>query len=375
VNRAVSAKRIVREYAWELGIDGIRSCDAEPLTETRQAFESAIRLGLIPEAVAPRPDTLLRLTTPERHLKRARSVLSAFQYYHKNGDRRADPSRGAIAAYTTANHYLDLKLKLQMLAGFMVKEFGCRTKVFSCYVTLAEKPLARKAGIGFYGKHGVIITPAYGSYVVLGEILTDLDLEPDQPGELECGECTLCMDACPTGAITSPYMLDRGRCIQYLSERSCIIPSDVRDVWANRLYGCSTCQEVCPHNARLSPTDRVVVFGRVGDSLPISEVLGMDDPAFRKRFCNNQIGMRELAAIKRNAVIAAGNSGIGSFMPALATLARDPDPMIRQHSLWALAKIGGGQVRSLLARALATEPEAAVQSEIKTLLDGLNPVA
>jgi epoxyqueuosine reductase len=370
VNRAASAKHMIREYAWDLGIDGIGSCDAEPLMETREAFESAVGQGLIPEESVPHPETIIRLTTPRKHLKGARSILSAFHYYHRDEARPADPSRGVIAAYTRANHYLDLKLKLKMLAGFMEKEFGCRTRVFSCYVTLAEKPLAGKAGIGFYGKHGVIITPAHGSYVVLGELLTDLDLEPDQPRELSCGPCTRCMDACPTGAITSPYMLDRSRCIQYLSERRGTIPLSVRDLWANRLYGCSTCQDVCPHNAGLSPTPREVIFGWVGDSIAIREILDMDDVDFRTRFRNNQIGMRDLGAIRRNAVIAAGNSRMDSFMPALRKLARDPDPMIRQHSLWAVAKIGGPAVRGLLEKALGVEPDPLVRRDIKSLLDG-----
>jgi len=375
VNRAAAAKGIIREYAWDLGIDGIGSCDAEPLAETREAFESAIREGLIPRASAPHRRTIEKLTTPRKHLKGARSILSAFEYYHKGGNLEADASWGVIAGYTSANHYMDLKVKLERLASFMVREFGCRTKVFSCYVTLAEKPLAAKAGTGFYGKHGVIITPAYGSYVVLGELLADVDLEPDKPSRLECGECTECMEACPTGAITAPYRLDRTRCIQYISERRGVIPREVRDVWGNRLYGCSTCQEVCPFNRGLTPTPREVIFGRVGNSIPLGEILAMDDPGFHRRFANNQIGMREPAVIRRNAIVAAGNSCLDSFVPALTRLAGHPDPMIRQHSLWALAKIRGPGVRSLLERSLAEDPDRLVRDEIKSLLDGLSRFA
>jgi len=375
VNRAASDKHMIREYARDLGIDGIGSCDAEPLIETREAFESAVRQGLIPEESAPHPETIVRLTTPRRHLKGARSILTAFEYYHKGGNRGEDPARGVIAAYTRANHYLDLRSRLQMLAGFMEKEFTCKTKVFSCYVTLAEKPLAVKAGIGFYGKHGVVITPAHGSFVVLGELLTDLELEPDQPMDLSCGSCTLCMDACPTGAITSPYMLDRGRCIQYLSGRRGTIPMSVRDLWANRLYGCTTCQDVCPHNKGLQPTSREVAFGRVGDSMSIREVMDMDDAGFRARFSNNQIGMRDLGTIRRNAVIAAGNSRLDSFTPALRKLTGDPDPMIRQHSFWAVAKIGGPGARGLLTSSLEVESDPLVRRDIKSLLDEMDRFA
>jgi epoxyqueuosine reductase len=375
VSTAASAKKVIREYAWDLGIDGIGTCDAEPLTDTREVFESAIRQGLIPKESAPRPDTVIRLTTPEKHLRAARSVISAFEYYNNTESPQVDPRQGTISPYTRANHYLDLKLRLRMLAGFMEKEFACRTKVFSCYVALAEKPLARKAGIGFYGKHGVIITPAHGSLVVLAELITDLELEPDEPLGLSCGSCTRCMDACPTGAITAPYMLDRGRCIQHLSERRGVVPLPIRETWSNRIYGCSTCQDVCPRNERLSPTSRKVIFGHVGDSLPIQDILEMDDIAFHVRFRNNQIDMREPNAIRRNAVIAAGNSRLGSFLPALRKLARDSDPILRRHSLWAIAKIAGGKAKDMLEKASRGEQDPGVAGEIKCLLDGLGDFA
>jgi epoxyqueuosine reductase len=353
---AASAKRITKEYAWDLGIDGLGICDAEPLAQTRDAYEAAVAEGLIPQDSAPRPSTIIRLTTPEMHLKRARSVVSAFQYYYAGEVDPGDLSRAVIAPYTRSNFYLDLKLKLQRLAAFMQAEFGCRTKVFSCYVTLAEKPLAAKAGIGFYGKHGVIITPEYGSFVVLGEIITDLALDRDGPLGLSCGACTRCMDECPTGAITEPYMIDRNRCIQYLSERRGVIPHDIREAWRNRLYGCSTCQDVCPHNSGLSPTSRQVMLGLVGNSVSIRTIMDMDEAAFRTRF-------------RRNAVIAAGNSESDSFLPRLKKLAVDRDPMIRLHSLWAISRIAGKPARRLLDKALKAETDPQVVGEIKSLLD------
>jgi epoxyqueuosine reductase len=372
---AASAKQIIRECAWNLGIDGLASCDAGPLEEAREAYEAAIRAGLIPEDSAPHPSTVVRMTTPTEHLKGARSVISAFECYKGGDTAPADRSRGVISAYTRANYYLDLKLRLKMLADFMEREFGCRTKVFSCYVTLAEKPLAAKTGVGFYGKHGVIITPTHGSYVVLGELITDLDLEPDAPSGRSCGPCTRCIDECPTGAITEPYVLDRKRCIQYLSERNGVIPWDVREAWSNRLYGCSICQDVCPHNTGPPATSREVIFGRVGASLPIQVVMDMDEDSFSARFRNNQIGMRDRNAIRRNAVIAAGNSGLDLFLPLLNELARDGDPMIRLHSLWAMAKIAGRQATGSLERALKAETDPVVLGEIKSLLDGLGGFA
>jgi epoxyqueuosine reductase len=367
---AGSAKQLIRERAWDLGIDGLGFCDGEPLRETREAYEAAIQAGLIPEDSAPHPSTVVRLTTPGKHLSKARSILSAFQYYHEAEEEPLDASRAEIAPYTRSDYYLDLKVKLMKLAGFMAREFGCRTKVFSCYVTLAEKPLAAKAGTGFYGKHGVIISPGHGSYIVLGEIITDMALHPDGPLQLGCGDCTRCIEACPTGAIVAPYLLDRNRCIQHLSERRGIIPHEIREVWSNRLYGCTTCQDVCPYNQGLRPTSRKVIFGRVGSSVPLRAMLDMDAAGFQAKFLNNQIGMREPNAIKRNAIIAAGNSGLDSLLPPLRALTEDPDPMIRLHSLWAVARLAGSRARTLLQKALRSETEPQVLDEIKSLLDG-----
>jgi epoxyqueuosine reductase len=367
----VSAKSLIQEIAWDLGIDGIGICDAQPLSGTREAFEDAVREGLIPEESAPRPNTITRLTAPRRHLQTAKSVISAFEYYHTGAGPCNEPSHGAVAPYTRANYYLDLKLRLKRLGGFMESEFMCRTKAFSCYVTLAEKPLAQKAGIGFYGKNGVIITPTYGSFVVLGEIVTNLELEPDDPLGEDCGTCEKCIEACPTGAITSPGKINRSKCIQYLSERRGTIPRAIREIWSNRLYGCSTCQEVCPRNSGLSPSRRQVSWGRVGDCIPLEEVIKMDGDGFQKRFANNQIGMRETNAIRRNAVVAAGNSGLETFLPTLTECACEPDPMMRQHSLWAIARILGQASRNILARALAVERDPQVWAETKSLLDAL----
>ena len=360
----------IRKRAAELGIDGIGICDAGPLAETRTSIEAAVERGLIPPEEAPGDRALARMSTPTLHLKSARSIISAYEAYP--ADRPADPGRlhGIIAPYTRANYYKDLKIRLQELSAFMKEQFGCRTKAFSCYVTLAEKPVARKSGLGFYGKNGVIITRRHGSCVVLGEILTDLELDPDPPLETDCGSCRICMDACPTGAIPEPHRLNRNRCIQFLSGRRRNVPLDVRELWQDRLYGCSTCQDVCPHNLDRAPVCRDVPHGSVGGSIAIDDALTMDDAQFEKRFEDNQIGTREPAIFRRNAILAAAHSGAGALLSPVIALTRDPDPMIRQHALWAVWKMQGPASHRLLETALATEKEMDIVTEVKTLLDG-----
>jgi epoxyqueuosine reductase len=372
--QASDPESTIKDVAGEIGIDGIGFCDAGPLDDTRKAYAAAIDRGFIPAGSVPRNSTLVKFTTPARHLKGARSVISAYQSYFTGEPPSADPERGTVAAYTQSNHYEDLRRRLKQLAEFMEKDFGCRTKAFSCYVTLAEKPLARRAGLGFYGKNGVIVTPEHGSYVVLGEIITDLELRPDEMLDTTCGDCNLCMEACPTGAIRSPYFVDRNLCIQHLCEWTGAIPAEIREHWANRLYGCTDCQDVCPYNSGISPANRNVTHGAVGSSAALAEILCISDQEFSERFGNNQIGMRERNAIRRNALIAAGNSGSDTLLPLVSTCMTDDDPVIRLHSLWAISRIKGSSAGPLIEEAMRFEKDPEVLTNIKTLLDGFGRV-
>jgi len=370
----LNPKAVIHERASDSNIDGIGFCDSAPLEDVRAGIAEAIRRGYIPTDIAPTQATVARFTTPTRHLRGARSVVSAYQTYNttESGEpHREDPLVGTIARYTTSNYYEDLRTRLRGLAADVEKEFGCRTKAFSCYVTLAEKPLARKAGLGFYGKHGIIVTPSHGSLVVLGEILTDLDIEPDKPLDMDCGACTRCMEACPTGALRAPYVIDRNLCIQAHCGRRTVVPLALRGLWGNRLYGCTDCQDVCPYNKRAAATTRTVAHGHVGASVSLSEVLLIGDAEFSRRFGGNQIGMRERNVIRRNAIIAAGNSRSLFFDEALSACARDDDPIVRQHALWAVWRIKGEAARHTLSDALSREAEPAIADEIKSLLDGI----
>jgi epoxyqueuosine reductase len=361
---------LIKKRAAELGIDGIGICGAGPLEETGVSIREAVRTGLIPPDEAPGERALARMATPTLHLKSARSIISAYQAYPARRPTGIGPMHGVIAPYTRANYYGDLKTRLQGLSAFIGERFGAKTKAFSCYVTLAEKPLARKAGLGFYGKNGVIITPRHGSCVVLGEILTDLELDPDPPLETGCGDCRICMDACPSGAIPEPHRLNRDRCIQFLSGRRRTVPLDIREMWEDRLYGCSTCQDVCPHNMDRIPVEREVALGRVGETLAIEDALTMDDGRFEARFRDNQIGRREPAILKRNAILAAAHSGAEDLLAPIVGLTRDPDSMIRRHALWAAWKMLGPASAAVLRMALAAERDPGIVAEIKTLLDG-----
>ncbi len=363
------AKKRIREIAAAEGIHGTGFTGAAPLTETRGHLEEAIAAGHIPAGSVPGGKTIQRLVDPASRLKTAASVVTAYLSYHTGEAPPAVPGLGTIAPYTRANYYGALKSRLVQVAAAIQKEFGAISRVSSNYVTLAEKPLAARSGLGFYGKNGIIITPRHGSYVVLGEIVTDLEIEPDPPLETNCGECDACMKACPTGAIEKPGRVNRGRCIQYIGERRGTVPHRIREAWDNRFYGCSTCQDVCPFNRGIPAAAPECPPAQVGAHIPLEEAMCMTDRDFARRFDGNQIGMRERNVLRRNAVIAAGASGATALGRPVEACLDDPDPMLRGHAAWALARLGVPAAAQRLERALRSEWDPDVRNEAQRALD------
>jgi epoxyqueuosine reductase len=364
-------KTRIRELAAAAGVHGVGFTSAAPLDKARGHFARAIESGYIPAGSVPGGKRLNRLLSPESRLADAKSVITACLSYHTGEGTTDDPRLGAIAPYTRANFYDDLESRLKDVARSIHAELGAVCRTSSNYVSLAEKPLAARSGLGFYGKNGIIITPTHGSYVVIGEIVTDLALKPDLPLEMDCGACDACVKACPTGAIKEPGYVDRRICIQYISERRGTVPHSIREVWQNRLYGCSTCQDVCPFNRDIPASAHPTSRGNIGSYLALSAVIKLNEKSFEARFSGNQVGMRERNAIRRNAIIAAGNSKAEEMVDLLVHYLNDLDPMIRRHAVWAYAKLAGAGARQTLERTLAREWEPGVKEEAKRVLDGL----
>ncbi|MBI5882084.1 MAG: tRNA epoxyqueuosine(34) reductase QueG [Elusimicrobia bacterium] len=350
------SKESVREAAAECGIDIVGFAPASPLD--RQTRD------------------LAAFCDPASVLASAASVVCAAQCYLK--DEPDDLSRpgephGLIAPYTRRNHYKDLRERLKKLAVLLADkaEAKPKSKCSSCG-PLAEKPLARGSGVGWYGKHGIIITEGFGSWVVLGEMVTELEFEPDPEIPGGCGDCDACVRACPTGAITSPGCLDRSKCFQHLTNSASPMPRDWRKLWGRRLYGCATCQEVCPKNAGVKPSGRTVETGVVGPSIPLLPLLTMTEAEYRTRYSGNQIAARwvRFDAIRRNACLSLGNSQDPAAIPALTDALRcDPSALIRGHAAWALGKIGGARSKSALEKQRPAEIDAQAAGEISSALE------
>ena len=240
--------------------------------------------------------------------------------------------------------------RLRALQAWLGDELG-RPIAGKAYVDtgpLLERDLARRAGLGWFGKNTNLINPSLGSFVFLGALLVDLVLEPDAPFEADrCGTCTRCLDACPTDAFAAPRVLDATRCISYLTiELKGDIPEPLREPIGDRLYGCDICQDVCPWNLRFSTplaeespyAPRDVLKDKDPRALA-RDLIGMSKEEFAAAFEHSPMKRARLPGLKRNAAVVLGNVGTHDDIPLLAGALADPEPLVREHAAWALTPL------------------------------------
>lgn len=372
----------IKELGEEIGLDIVRITNTESFPETEKHIIESIEKGYTPENdyyafknITEKPNNInlnkiSKRCNPKSILKKAKSIISVAQGYlieEIEDVQNENQPLGKIAKYDIGNFYYDVKLKLKKIVDFINQEtdFKYKSKNKSCYVSLTEKPIAQRAGVGWYGKNGIIITERFGSWVVLGEIITELELETDESLQRDCGDCTICIDSCPTKAIVSPYVIDRTKCLQFISERVMKIPLAFREKWEDRLYGCTTCQEVCPQNRKVKPKKYKPEYGYIGSRIPLIPLLQITEEEFQNYFAYNQIAMRPREAIKRNAALALGNIGDSrAVVPLIKVLQEDDNSIVRGHTAWALGKIRGKKAKIALEKALKIEKDKEVREEI-----------
>jgi epoxyqueuosine reductase len=303
----------VRRLAREVGFHKVGVARAEPLAEERARLEEWLRRGYNAGMAWMGRDPGRR-TDPSQLLPGARSiVVVALNYYtpHEHAD---DPARGKISRYAWGDDYHDVlteKLR-ELLARVQELAPGTRGKVCVDAQPAMDKAWAVRAGLGWIGKHTNLITRDYGSWVFLGELILDLELEPDAARvEDHCGTCTLCLEACPTGAIVEPYVVDSARCISYatIELRDAELPAHVSDHLDGWLYGCDVCQDVCPWNKFEKPTDESRFEPRPGNINPsLEEVASLTHEAYVERFRRSPVKRAKLSGLQRNARSVLANN-------------------------------------------------------------------
>ncbi|HMP95289.1 MAG TPA: tRNA epoxyqueuosine(34) reductase QueG [Kiritimatiellia bacterium] len=301
-----------------------------------------------------------RRADPSRVLPNAASmVVVALSYFMEEPDPSwwNDPMRGRIARYAWAPDYHDRMIPMLRSLGEAIQArcggpLGMRWYVDTGPVL--EREHAERAGLGFIGKHTLLIAPRYGSYLLLGEILLDRFLPPynEEPPESSagtCGSCRRCQDICPTHAFPAPYILDSNRCISYLTiEHKGVIPEALRPLMGSWIYGCDECQSICPWVKKFSRPPRAGAYARLDPEIaapPLEELLQLDARAFNAKFKGYPMIRSRRRRVLRNAAIALGNSGREEAIPMLENACRDPEPLIAEHARWALTRLRDGAIQ------------------------------
>ena len=350
---------------------------ADPRRATPDA-RSVIALAF-PHAIFPSPSDEPQFPFPARgggpgppaHASRA-SVRS------ERLRRSGGGPQGRIAAYALGRDYHEVLLERMQPLVAMLRERGHVAKTYVDHGWMLDRAAAARAGLGWLGKNTNLLIPGVGSYVLLAEIVTSAELEPDQPLKKTCGSCDACMRVCPTGALVEPGVLDNRRCISFWTiEHRGVIPLDIRPLIGDWIFGCDLCQEICPVNAKpASPdTPALEAFGPMIEARPrLEQLLALDDDAFRARFRNSAVWRTRRSGLLRNVCIALGNIADRDSVAALSIALNDGEPLVRGHAAWALGRLGGTAARAHLELALRRETDAWVRDECAQALQSCGPL-
>ncbi len=366
------------DRARDLGFDLVGVTSAYPVPGAA-AYRGWIERGFHAEmGYMARPDRAARRADPGLIIPHTRSLICVgLNYYPGEGPevQMCDPARGRISNYAWGVDYHTLMLpRLEALSEFIVAEAAraekgpVNTRAYVDTGPVLERAYAAQTGLGFIGKNTSLIHPRRGATFFLGEILLDVALQPSGGTVgVDCGVCQRCLDACPTGALTAPYQLDARRCISYLTiEHKGSIPTPLRSLMGNWIYGCDVCLSVCPWQ-RFAQTTAVEAFraDSVDRSAPLLlDVMRMDEEAFRCRYAGTPIRRIGRARLLRNAAVALGNWGDEAAVDPLIAALVDAEPLVRGHAAWALGRIGGRIAHRALQDALSREIDNYAQREI-----------
>lgn len=379
INIATSAdwdrlKQEIVSEAPRLGIDSIGFTTADPFTDLKNVLIDRRDKGYLSGFEEPDID---KRVNPELLFKEPRSIISIAVAYPTKlvNPPRSEPGayRGLLSrtAWGTDYHHV-LRERLARLEGFIKERVnGARVENMVDTGALVDRSVAERAGVGFIGKNCSVITPEWGSWVYLGEMITNIPFAPDTPALNQCGECTKCLDACPTGAFAGPGVLNASRCISFVTQTKGTVEDELMKKIGNRLYGCDTCQSVCPYNRgkhwthqeELQPDPELV-------KPLLVPLLSMSNREYKQVYGNNSSSWRGKKPIQRNAIIGLGNFKDRSAVPVLSKLLRDDErPEIRATAAWALGKIGDDDALIAIEVALIREQENIVLESLERARD------
>lgn len=336
--------RELREESLRLGFDAVGVARAARLDRDAAAFEAWLRRDYH-ATMAWMARSPGRRSEPETLLAGCKSVIVAAMSYWPGEALAAVPEgRARVALYARGRDYHKvLRGRLRALAAWLDARTGLASRSFVDTGPVLERAWAERAGIGWIGKNANLISREKGSWLLLGEVLTQADIEPDAGPHADfCGTCTACIEACPTGAIVEPGVVDANRCVSHWTiEHRGEIPEEHRRGIGDWIFGCDDCQTVCPWNQHFAAVDEADRFGRRDDlrGLDPEAILAMDEPTFRARYSGTSLMRAKWEGMRRNACVVLANRGDAGARAALERAADDPDPVVRSHATWGVARL------------------------------------
>jgi epoxyqueuosine reductase len=306
------------------------------------------------------------------------SILSVGVAYWGSDDGKPEDGvpRGRISRYARGVDYHQVLQERMRALHAAIEEMAGQTvaaRFLTDHARIVDRAVAARAGLGWYGKNACIIVPGHGSWVMLGELLLELDLEPDAPLDKDCGRCGICLDRCPTGAIVAPYTIHTPSCISFQTiEQRGAIPRELRPRLGDWVFGCDVCQEVCPYTrAAAEEPDPAFLPRHLDNAYPsLHRLLEMSSRTFRELYRGTAVMRARRAGLARNAAVALGNIGTEDDVPPLARTALGHDlALVRGHAAWALGRIGGGAAIRALRHAWERERDEEARVEITLALE------
>ncbi|PKB70509.1 MAG: tRNA epoxyqueuosine(34) reductase QueG [SAR202 cluster bacterium Io17-Chloro-G6] len=370
----------ISSCAIESGFDLVRITGADEFVKDREAALDRIEAGQMDGLPWFTESRVRRGTDPQALLPGARSIIClGLSYLGPSG---TDPAgtesqsgKGKVARYARVKDYHRV-MKRRMRSFVRGLEERLETNVAARWYVddgpMLDRAAAARSGLGWFGKSTNILTQSHGSWVLLGQVVTDLELEPDQPLKKTCGACVRCIVDCPTGAIVAPFIVENARCISYQTiENRGVIPLEMRPLIGDWIFGCDICQDVCPVNLKAKlPIQPIPPAGAVGPSgkLDLAEILGMNEAEFRNRFQGTSIMRTKRVGLQKNACVALGNQRDQTAVAALASALESAEPLVRGHAAWALGQIATSEAVNALERSCVSESDPYVQEETNAAL-------
>lgn len=360
-------KEYIIEKSKELNIDIIGFCRADAFENLEEILRERQNKSYHTEFEI---ENITKRINPKTIIPTAKTIICIGIAYNTNYKRDKEIKlKGNISRSSWGiDYHKVLREKLENLVGEIKKVTKLEYKIYVDTGPLVDREIAKRAGIGWYGKNCSIINNDYGSFIFIGYMITDLELKEDSPIEESCGDCTLCIDACPTGAIEKSYIINSKKCISYLTQTNNKIPFELRDKMGIKVYGCDTCQLVCPKNKGVSlKNNEDFLPKKTHGYIDIEELFKMSSKEFKEKYGDMAGSWRGKNILKRNSLIALGNIKKGFDIAKKAI--KDESSKVREYAAWALMKIDKDRGKIIIKEHLRKEKDIGVRHEMERILD------